>query len=119
MGWQTFMAFVSGAFAKEAVLGTLNVVFMGDNSLMEATFFAKTASADTAMLGTAMSAAISPAEALAFMFATTFNIPCIMALSKTYKESHSLKWTVKVALFYICNALILSFIVYHIASIFM
>ncbi len=119
MGWQTFMAFVSGAFAKEAVLGTLNAVFMGDNSLMEATFFSKTASTDTALLGTAMSAAISPAEALAFMFATTFNIPCIMALSTTYKESHSLKWTVKVALFYICNALVLSFIVYHIASIFM
>lgn len=118
MGWQTFMAFVSGAFAKEAVLGTLNAVFMGDNSLMEATFFAKSASTDTALLGTAMSSAISPAEALAFMFATTFNIPCIMALSTTYKESHSLKWTVKAALFYICNALVLSFIVYHIASIF-
>ena len=119
MGWQTFMAFVSGAFAKEAVLGTLNAVFMGDNSLMEATFFSKTSSPDTAMLSTAMTSAISPAEALAFMFATTFNIPCIMALSTTYKESHSLKWTVKVALFYICNALILSCIVYHIASIFM
>ncbi|EWM53942.1 nucleoside recognition domain-containing protein [Ruminococcus flavefaciens] len=119
MGWQTFMAFISGAFAKEAVLGTLNAVFMDDNSLMEATFFSKTASTDTALLGTAISSAISPAEALAFMFATTFHIPCIMALSTTYKESHSLKWTVKVALFYICNALILSFIVYHIASIFM
>ena len=119
MGWQTFMAFVSGAFAKEAVLGTLNAVFMGSNSLMEATFFAKTAKADTAMLGSAMTQVIAPAEALAFMFATTFNIPCLMALSTTYKESHSLKWTVKVALFYICNALILSCIVYHIASIFM
>ena len=119
MGWQTFMAFVSGAFAKEAVLGTLNAVFMGSNSLMEAAFFAKTAKADTAMLGTAMTQVIQPAEALAFMFATTFNIPCLMALSTTYKESHSLKWTAKVALFYICNALILSCIVYHIASLFM
>ena len=119
MGWQTFMAFVSGAFAKEAVLGTLNAVFMGSNLLMEATFFAKTAKADTAMLGSAMAQVIAPAEALEFMFATTFNIPCLMALSTTYKESHSLKWTVKVALFYIYNALILSCIVYHIASIFM
>ncbi len=118
MGWQTFMAFVSGAFAKEAVLGTLNAVFMGGNSLMEAAFFAKTAKADTAMLGNAMTQVIQPAEALAFMFATTFNIPCLMALSTTYKESHSLKWTVRVALFYICNALILSCIVYHIASLF-
>lgn len=109
---------VSGAFAKEAVLGTLNAVFMGGNSLMEAAFFAKTAKADTAMLGNAMTQVIQPAEALAFMFATTFNIPCLMALSTTYKESHSLKWTVRVALFYICNALILSCIVYHIASLF-
>ncbi len=119
MGWQTFMAFVSGAFAKEAVLGTLNAVFMGNNTLMEATFFAKSAPTDTALLGGVMSQAISPAEALAFMFATTFNIPCLMALSTTYKESHSLKWTVKVALFYICNALVLSCVVYHIASLFM
>ena len=119
MGWQTFMAFVSGAFAKEAVLGTLNAVFMGNNTLMEATFFAMTAPTDTALLGGVMTQAISPAEALAFMFATTFNIPCLMALSTTYKESHSLKWTVKVALFYICNALVLSCIVYHIASLFM
>ena len=119
MGWQTFMAFISGAFAKEAVLGTLNAVFMGNNSLMEATFFAKTAPTDAALLGGAMTAAVSPAEALAFMFATTFNIPCLMALSTTYKESHSLKWTVKVALFYVCNALVLSCVVYHIAELFM
>ena len=119
MGWQTFMAFVSGAFAKEAVLGTLNAVFMNGSSLMDATFYAKTAAADTALLGSAMTAAISPAEALAFMFATTFNIPCLMALSTTYKESHSLIWTVKISLFYVCNALILSCIVYHIANLFM
>jgi len=119
MGWQTFMAFISGAFAKEAVLGTLNATFMGDNSLMNATFAAKTSSTDTALLGTAMTQAIKPAEALAFMFATTFNIPCIMALSTTYKESHSLKWTFRIALFYVGNALLLSCIVYHIANLFM
>ena len=41
------------------------------------------------------------------------------ALTTTYRESHSLKWTAKVALFYIGSALLLSCIVYHIASIFM
>jgi ferrous iron transport protein B len=66
-----------------------------------------------------MTAVIPPAEALAFMFATTFNIPCLMALSTTYKESHSLKWTAKVAVFYICNALILSCVEYHVARLFM
>ena len=61
---------------------------------------------------------VSPAEALAFIFAYTFNIPCLMALSTTYKESHSLKWTAKVGAFYVCSALVLSFIVYHIAALF-
>jgi ferrous iron transport protein B len=118
MGWRTFTAFLSSAFAKEAVLGVLNAVFVGDNSLLKATFNAKTTSADTASLTTVMANSVSQAEALAFMFAVTFNIPCLMALSTTYRESHSLKWTARVALFYFGSALILSCIVYHIAVLF-
>ena len=40
-----------------------------------------------------------------------------MALSTTYRESHSLKWTARVALFYIGGALILACIVYHISAL--
>ena len=119
LGWRTFMGFLSSAFAKEAVLGTLNAIFVGQGSLVDATFNAKALGVDASSLSTVMSAAISQAEALAFMFACTFNIPCVMALVTTYRESHSLKWTVRVALFYIGGALVLSCIVYHIASIFM
>jgi len=111
------MAFLSGAFAKEAVLGVLNAVFVGDNSLLNATFNAKTAGADAGSLSTIMSNSVSQAEALAFMFAVTFNIPCVMALSTTYRESHSLKWTARVAVFYFGSALLLSCIVYHIAAL--
>ena len=118
MGWQTFMGFLSSAFAKEAVLGVLNAVFVGQNSLVEATFNAKTVATDTAMLGGIMSQTISKAEALAFIFACTFNVPCVMALSTTYRESQSLKWTARVAVFYIGGALVLSCIVYHIAVLF-
>ena len=119
MGWRTFMAFLSGAFAKEAVLGVLNAVFVGDNSLLNATFNAKTSGADAGSLSTVMSNTVSQAEALAFMFAVTFNIPCVMALSTTYRESHSLKWTARVAIFYFGSALLLSCIVYHVAVLFM
>ena len=118
LGWRTFMGFLSSAFAKEAVLGVLNAIFVGQNSLVEATFNAKTATSDPAALAVMMSGAVSKAEALAFIFACTFNIPCVMALSTTYRESHSLKWTARVALFYIGCALILSGIVYHIAALF-
>lgn len=119
MGWQTFMGFLSSAFAKEAVLGVLNAAFVGQNSLVDATFNAKTAAADTTMLGSVMAQTISKAEALAFIFACTFNVPCVMALSTTYRESHSLKWTARVAGFYIGGALLLSCVVYHIAVLFM
>ena len=119
LGWQTFMAFLSSAFAKEAVLGVLNAAFVGQSSLLEATFFAKTAVQDNAALAINMVQTISKPEALAFLFACTFNVPCVMALSTTYRESHSLKWTARVALFYIGAALILACIVYHIAALFM
>ena len=117
LGWQTFMAFLSSAFAKEAVLGVLNAAFVGNSNLLEATFFAKSATPDNAALAASMVQAISKPEALAFLFACTFNVPCVMALSTTYRESHSLKWTARVALFYIGGALVLSCVVYHIAAL--
>ncbi|MBR6382144.1 MAG: ferrous iron transporter B [Lachnospiraceae bacterium] len=115
MGWRTFMAFISAAFAKEAVLGTLNAVFAGQNTVADVAFNATSGGVDAAALSQIMSQTISGAEALAFMFACTFSVPCLMALSTTYRESHSLKWTAKTAGFYIGAALILSCIVYHIA----
>ena len=88
-------------------------------TVLDATFrSAFSVATDNAALGQAMTGAISKAEALAFMCACTFNVPCVMALSTTYRESHSLKWTARIAAFYICGALVLSCIVYHIASLF-
>ena len=119
LGWRTFMGFVSSAFAKEAVLGVLNAAFVGNGTVLDATFrSAFTVATDNAVLDQAMTDVVSKAEALAFMCACTFNIPCVMALSTTYRESHSLKWTARIAAFYVCGALVLSFIVYHIAALF-
>ncbi len=115
MGWRTFMAFISAAFAKEAVLGTLNAVFAGQSTVADVAFNASAGGVDATVLSQAMTQAISGAEALAFMFACTFSVPCLMALSTTYKESHSFAWTAKTAAFYIGAALVLSCIVYHIA----
>jgi ferrous iron transport protein B len=119
LGWRTFLGFLSSAFAKEAVLGVLNALFVGSGTVLDATFrSAFSVATDNAVLGQAMTALASPAEALAFMCACTFNIPCVMALSTTYRESHSLKWTAKIAGFYVASALLLSFVVYHIAVLF-
>ena len=49
----------------------------------------------------------------------TYNIPCVVAVASTYNETHSAKWTVRIAIYYICMALVLSFAVYHIAALFL
>lgn len=46
------------------------------------------------------------------------NAGTLPALSMTCRESHSLKWTARVALFYIGGALLLACIVYHVAALF-
>ena len=116
LGWQTFLAFVSSMISKEAVLGVLAALYSGaDTSLWGATM----GEASQFLAFDALVSQVPPAEALAFMIAVTFNVPCLMALSTTYSETHSLKWTVIVGLFYIACALTLCFIVYHIAVLVM
>lgn len=116
MGWKTFMAFVSSMISKEAVLGVLSAIFTGTGNVFGHTIGSAAADAD---VGRMMVSAIPKAEALAFMIAVTFNIPCLMAVASTYQESHSLKWTGRIALYYVATALVLSSLVYHIASLLM
>lgn len=111
LSWQTFMAFVASALSKEAVLGVLSAIYTGSGSVFDSTIGAAAASGN---LGEILPTVISKAEALAFIFATTFNVPCVMALAATYRESHSLKWTLRIAAYYTVMALLLSCIVYHI-----
>lgn len=111
LGWQTFMAFVASALSKEAVLGVLSSIYTNSGSVFDSTIGTAAAASN---LGEVLPTVISKAEALAFIFATTFNVPCVMALAATYRETHSLKWTLKIAAFYTCMALLLSCIIYHI-----
>ena len=115
MGWLTFVAFLGALMAKEAMLGVLAALFASADPSMLST--ASGASA-TAFSVSSLTSQIAPAEALAFMFACTFNVPCVMTLGATYSETHSLKWTALIALFYFALALCISFVVFHVASVF-
>lgn len=114
MGWQTFIAFLSSMISKEAVLGVTSVLFTGSGSIVDATING----AAGVNAGDVIAASISRPEALAFIVAVTFNVPCLMAVASTYQESHSLKWTLRIAIYYIGTALILSCLTYHIAGLF-
>lgn len=115
MGWQTFMSFIAAMVSKEAVLGVLSAIFANSGSIFDST---SGAAAAVGNVGELASAAIPRAEALAFMVAVTFNVPCLQAVVSTYHESHSLKWTLRIAAYYIGTALILSCVVYHVAALF-
>ena len=113
LGWQTFMAFIASAISKEAVLGVLSALYTGSGDVFTATF----GTVGSASLSEILPQAISKAEALAFIFACTFNMPCLVALAATHRECHSLKWTLKIALYYTVAALLLSCVVYHIGLV--
>ncbi|MBQ6889172.1 MAG: hypothetical protein IJN54_16860 [Lachnospiraceae bacterium] len=44
-------------------------------------------------------------------------MPCLVALAATHRESHSVKWTVIIAVYYTVMALLLSCVVYHIGLV--
>ena len=114
--WQTFMSFFAAMISKEAVLGVLSAIFANSGSVIDVTTGLASTSDNIAQV---VAAAIPKAEALAFIIAVTFNIPCLQAVVSTYHETHSAKWTARIGGYYICTALILAFITYHIAVLVM
>ena len=111
MRWQLFISYIGGIFSKEASLGVMSVVF---SSTTDA-FSLVARNEAGANLGEMMRAVVTIPEALAFIFASMFNIPCVLAMGTTYRETHSLKWMLAIAGYYFAISLGLAFIVYHIA----
>ena len=113
MGWKLFMAFIASSVGKEGALGVISALFT-DGSFYTAFSDAMSGAARDANLGSLLLANVSKPEALAFIFAITFNMPCVVALAATYQETASAKWTAKIAAYYTVGALVLSTVLYHI-----
>ncbi|MDO4842584.1 MAG: ferrous iron transporter B [Phoenicibacter congonensis] len=111
--WQTFLAFCASAISKESLLGVLNTLYGTGGNLVSSTFSAKVADSASG-ISKILSANFTQAQGLAFIFAISFNMPCVSALAATARETHSVKWTAKIGAFYTVAALIVSCIVYHI-----
>ena len=111
MRWQLFISYIGGIFSKEASLGVMSVVFSSSSDAFS--LIARNEAG--ANLGEMMRAAVSLPEALAFIFASMFNVPCVLTMGTTYRETRSAKWTAAIAGYYFAISLGLAFIVYHIA----
>ena len=111
--WQAFLAFCASAISKESLLGVLNTLYGTGGSRVSSTFGAKVAD-NASGISEILSANFTQAQGLAFIFAISFNMPCVSALAATARETHSVKWTAKIGAFYTVAALSVSCIVYHI-----
>lgn len=120
LGWQTFTAWLCGLVVKESVLGVLSGLFAGTatpNAAIVGVLSSPVAVAGN--LGELMARTIPAPQALAFIFAFTFNMPCAASVSATYGEIHSAKWTAAIAAFYLGASLLLGCIVYHVSGLFL
>ena len=114
--WQTFLAYFASMVSKEAALGVLGSLYLGAGSLFTATI--GSGGQVAAGLENVLLASLTPPAALAFIFAVTFNAPCLMAITSTYQETRSLKWTLRILGYYFATSLILAFLAYRVAGLF-
>lgn len=112
--WQTFMAWLASAMGKEGSLGVLASVF-SNRSIMSTVANMSIEAADTGSIATNLVTALTKPEALAFIFAFYFNMPCVMSLVAAIHETHSVKWMLRIAVYYIGVSLGIAAIVYHVA----
>ncbi len=116
LGWQLFIAFIASAVGKEGAIGVISALFTGGN--LSAAFNEAMSGAGAASnLSEILLSNVSKAEALAFIFAMTFNMPCVVALAATFQETYSVKWTARIAIYYTVTALLLAAVAYRIGLV--
>ncbi len=116
LSWQLFMAFIASSIGKEGAVGVLTALYSQSGTIFGAVAGTNEAVTNSTQL---LLNNISGPQALAFMFAITFNMPCVVALAATYQETHSAKWTTLITLYYEASALILAFLAYHVGLLIM
>ena len=122
MPWQLFLSYLASAIGKEGAIGVISALYSGGsysaaftNAMSGAGSTANMANGVT--LSSILLANVTKPEALAFIFAMTFNMPCVVALAATYQETHSAKWTARIVLYYTAVSLLLAFIAYHVGML--
>ena len=104
--WQAAVALLTGLIAKEAVVSSMSL-FYG---------FSLT---DYAAAGTLMAATFSPAAALAFIAFCALYTPCVAAIATIRREMNSKRWTAVALGWQLLMAYLVSFLVYHLALLFL
>lgn len=108
--WTAAVALLTGFAAKEAVIGTMGVLYGFDGSAA----VSGTGSGFTAAL---TAAGFTPLVALSFMVFSLLYTPCAAVIATLKREFNSWKWTFAQIGYSLCIAWVLAFIVYQVGSL--
>jgi ferrous iron transport protein B len=115
MDWRLFIALVAAVAAKEASLSVLAVLYGAGDGIVSITgMMLAGGTPEHAAIADSIIGAISPASALAFLFAFFFSIPCIGTVATIYSETKSLKWTAGCSLYYTLSSFVAGVLAYHV-----
>lgn len=111
-GWKTCVSLIAGAAAKEVVVSTLGVLYVGSD---DAAALSKRLQTPSRITG---KTPFTPASALAFMVFVLLYFPCIATLTAITRETGSWKYGAASAVYNTLLAWIFAFCTFHIASLF-
>jgi ferrous iron transport protein B len=100
--WQAGAALITGFFAKEVVVSTMNILYFVP---------------DTDALQSIISSAYTPLQAITFMVFVLLYIPCLATVAVIHKESGGVRWTLFAVAYAITVAYVIAFAVYKIGHL--
>ncbi len=110
--WKTTCSLLAGCAAKEVVVSTLGVLYVGDD---DAELLSERLQTPSRITG---KAPFNQATALAFMVFVLLYFPCIASITAIVKETGSWKYGAFSVLYNTALAWILALVTYHIAILF-
>ena len=117
LDWMLMVALVASMVSKETSIATLGVIYglpagLGGTSLTGLVMGAE--AVEQSAVASVLQASISPASALAFIFAVFFSIPCLGTIGAIRSESKSWKWTLGATAYYTFATLLAGFLAYRV-----
>ena len=115
MAWQLAAAVITGFIAKENVVGTLAVCFVGLENLIDTEELALMEGAGVEVAGVL---AITKAAALAYLMFNLFTPPCFAAIGAMNAELKSKKWLLSGIALQLAVGYTVGFLVYFFGTLF-
>ena len=103
--WQAAVSFVFGLLAKEVVVSTMSILYVGGSEVSQ-----------DALVG-ALREVFTPLTAYAFMAFSLLYTSCIATIAAIRRETNSWKWTVFSVTYQFALAWIVAFLIYQVGSL--